>query len=111
MRDLEFLQHAKSFSEELGWAIEAAAAAGEIIKAGVGKFHNFDHKGIGDLVSDVDRLADEAITAILRKYSKVPILSEELSPEASDKSELWIVDPLDGTSAYLMQAACTIRRC
>ncbi len=100
----EITQHARSFSPELCWAIEAADAAGKIIQEGVGQIHQIDQKGIGDLVSDVDRRADQAVTDTLRKYSDVPIMSEELSPTADDCSDLWVVDPLDGTSAYLMQA-------
>ena len=103
MSSSEIVKHARSFSPELSWAIEAAEVAGKIIQDGVGELHQIDQKGIGDLVSDVDRRADQAVTDTLRKYSDVPILSEELSPTADDCSDLWVVDPLDGTSAYLMQ--------
>lgn len=100
----EIVQHARSFSPELGWAVEAAAAAGKIIKESVCQLQPFEHKGIGDLVSEVDRQADEIVTQTLRKYSQVPILSEELSPDTGKQSDLWIVDPLDATNAYLMRA-------
>ena len=66
--------------------------------------HQFDHKGVGDLVSDIDRRADQAVTEVLRRYSDSSILSEELHPSAAELDDIWIVDPLDGTSAYLMQA-------
>lgn len=100
----EIVRHARSFSPELGWAIEAAAAAGKIIKDGVGQLHPFAQKGVGDLVSEVDRRADEMVTETLQKYSQIPILSEELSPDVGEQSDLWIVDPLDATNAYLMRA-------
>lgn len=104
MSSFEFQHHAQTFSTELGWAMEAAAAAGEIIRHGAGTLKNFDHKGVGDLVSEIDQLADQAVKQTLQKYSALPILSEELSPYKPDADEMWIVDPLDGTSAYLMQA-------
>ncbi len=100
----EIVRHARSFSPELGWAIEAAAAAGKIIKNGVGRLQPFEHKAVGDLVSEVDLAADEIVSRTLRKYSDLPILSEELSPEIEEQSDLWIVDPLDATNAYLMRA-------
>lgn len=103
MPESQILQHAKSFSQELGWAVEAAAAAGQVIKDGVGKLHQIDKKGIGDLVSSVDRMADEAIKKVLQEHDDTFILSEELNPEVGESDTLWIVDPLDGTSAYLMQ--------
>ncbi len=100
----EILHHAGSINRELAWAIEAAAVAGEVIKNGAGQLRGFDRKSIGDLVSEVDRHADQLITETLRKYSDIPILSEELSPEIEACDEMWIVDPLDATNAYLMQA-------
>ena len=59
---------------------------------------------LGDLVSEVDRRADEIVTETLQKYSQIPIPSEELSPDVGERSDLWMVDPLDATSAYLMRA-------
>ena len=44
------------------------------------------------------------MTETLQKYSQIPILSEELSPDVGERADLWIVDPLDATSAYLMRA-------
>lgn len=87
-------------------AARAAAAAGEVIKAGYQLAHQIDCKGVGDLVSQVDFEADRAATAIL-KYADphLTIISEELNPDAGDEAtDAWVVDPLDGTTAYLMQA-------
>ncbi len=98
-----FLQ---SQNESLKLAAQAALAAGEIIREGYAKVHAIDSKGIGDLVSQVDFDADRAATEILlTDPSGLPIVSEELNPEANDINEdMWIVDPLDGTTAYLVHA-------
>lgn len=83
----------------------AAAAAGSVVSDGFGKFHTIDRKGVGDFVSEVDHLADHACCGILSAQSDCDILSEELHPDlASGIEDFWIVDPLDATSAFLMQA-------
>ena len=49
------LTHGREIDPELGIAIEAAAAAGSIIRDGSGKMHDVEFKGVGDLVSQVDK--------------------------------------------------------
>lgn len=87
-------------------AAQAAFAAGEVIREGYRKVHQIDSKGVGDLVSEVDFDADRVATEILRSSTEqLPIMSEELSPETDDVNQrMWVVDPLDGTTAYLMAA-------
>jgi len=98
-------EHAVSVHSDLGVAIDAAIAAGKIIAEGFGKFHTIDQKGVGDFVSEVDQMADKVVCDILANDSSTAILSEELHPELADGVEdFWIVDPLDATSAFLMQA-------
>ena len=99
------LAHGKELDPELGIAIEAAQAAGNVIREGSGKMHDVESKGVGDLVSEVDKNADVVITEVLNRKSSLAILSEESSPELDDGvSDFWIVDPLDATSAFLTQA-------
>ena len=99
------LAHGREIDPELAIAIEAAQAAGEVIREGSGKMHDIESKGVGDLVSEVDQNADVVITKILKQHSSLPILSEESSPTIADGvSDFWIVDPLDATSAFLTQA-------
>lgn len=90
-------------SASLQLAAEAAQAAGTIIREGYEAVHQVEVKGVGDLVSKVDFDADQACTSIL-KQEGITIVSEELNPETSDQSaDMWVVDPLDGTTAYLMK--------
>lgn len=104
--DLQKLRdHAISVHSDLGVAFDAALAAGKIIADGFGKFHTIDQKGVGDFVSEVDQMADKVVCEILADDSSTAILSEELHPElAAGVEDFWIVDPLDATSAFLMQA-------
>ncbi|MEL7499954.1 MAG: inositol monophosphatase [Planctomycetota bacterium] len=98
------------FFHDLGPSIQlaarAAVAAGEVIRDGYERVHEIDQKGVGDLVSRVDFEADREASRILSEDpDQLPILSEELSPETDDPTQdMWIVDPLDGTTAYLMSA-------
>ena len=97
-------EHSRTISEQLYTAVLAAQAAGEIIRDGSEKLNVVEQKGVGDLVSDVDREADRVACDILRAASELPILSEELNADQSTTNDMWIVDPLDGSSAYLMSA-------
>ena len=84
-------------------AARAALVAGNIIKEGYRQVHQIDSKEVGDLVSRVDFDADRAATEVIKSASSLPILSEELSPETDDPNQrMWVVDPLDGSTAYLL---------
>ena len=93
-------------SQDLQLAAQAALAAGQIIKDGYQRCHQIDAKGVGDLVSQVDFDADRVATDILSKaYPNTTIISEELNPDAGNaQTDAWVIDPLDGTTAYLMKA-------
>ncbi len=105
MTNSEIFQHAQSLSEQLSTAVQAASLAGKIIADGYDQTHAIDAKGVGDLVSEIDRRADRAMTDFLTAESDALIISEELNPEVdSVPDECWIVDPLDASSAFLMRA-------
>ncbi|MFN0316430.1 MAG: inositol monophosphatase family protein [Burkholderiales bacterium] len=84
-------------------AVKAARSAGRVISRGA---QNLDaltirHKSLNDLVSEVDRAAEDAIIETLHaSYPDHAILAEESG--ATGKSDyLWIIDPLDGTTNFL----------
>jgi myo-inositol-1(or 4)-monophosphatase len=83
--------------------VKAARRAGDLINRAS---QNLDvltikHKSLNDLVSEVDRAAEEAIIDVIRgAYPEHAILAEESG--ASGESEFqWIIDPLDGTTNFL----------
>jgi myo-inositol-1(or 4)-monophosphatase len=87
----------------LNIAVKAARRAGSIInRASL----NLDiltvrHKTFNDLVSEVDRAAEQAIIEVLKDaYPEHAILAEE-SGSQGDSEYLWIIDPLDGTTNFL----------
>lgn len=84
-------------------ATEASLAAGAILEQFWGKTTEIKEKGRpGDLVTEVDRLAEAEILAILERHCPShSILAEESGKIAQqNESYLWTIDPLDGTTNY-----------
>jgi len=87
----------------LNIAVKAARRAGSIISRAS---ENLDvltikHKSLNDLVSEVDRAAEDAIIDIIKgAYPEHAILAEE-SGASGDSEYVWIIDPLDGTTNFL----------
>ena len=109
MSNLLVFDHAPTLSQELAVAVEAARLAGQVIRVGYERLLEnaslaIEKKGIGDLVSQVDFDADRAISSYLADHSDHPVLSEELNADVPNTEDLWIVDPLDASSAFLMRA-------
>ena len=85
-------------------AIEAAHAGGEVLRR---RFADRDRlrvesKAKHDYVTEVDREAEAAVVAVLRR--RVPdhsILAEEGSLGGTHAAYRWIVDPLDGTTNFI----------
>ena len=88
----------------LNIAIEAAREAGRFLKLSVGKVRNVEQKQ-GDernLVSEIDRGAEERIIAIIRRnFPQHAILAEESGGSLAPAEYRWIIDPLDGTTNFL----------
>jgi len=82
-------------------ALEAAQAAGAIIRD---RFHSekeVHFKGRSDIVTDVDLAAEKAILDLLMgEFPEFSILAEESKPVDGDSPYKWVVDPLDGTRNY-----------
>lgn len=104
MSDYCPLEHGGSIDPLLELAIRASQAAGSIIRNGHNQIQEIEQKGVGDLVSEVDRDADRAVCEILQTESDFAILSEELNADAPVVDDMWIVDPLDATGAFLVGA-------
>jgi myo-inositol-1(or 4)-monophosphatase len=87
----------------LNIAVKAARRAGSIINRAS---ENLDvltvkHKSLNDLVSEVDRAAEDAIIEVIKgAYPDHAILAEE-SGASGDSEYVWVIDPLDGTTNFL----------
>lgn len=85
-------------------AVKAAREAGRIINRAsqdVGSL-KVQSKTYNDFVSEVDRSAEQAIIDVLKDaYPDHRFLGEESGESANASDNLWIIDPLDGTTNFL----------
>ncbi len=92
-----------TYDAELTFAIDMARAAGDIMK----QYYRADRQiEVKDDDSPVT-VADKAINDLLIERVKVAfpqtgVLGEEASWE-SDRKQLWVCDPIDGTIAYIIR--------
>ena len=92
-------------SEELTAAIEAARAAQEIILALFGKHPAVRIKPDDSPVSEADERAEEIIRATLaRQFPSYGFYGEESGQQAMQADNIWLVDPIDGTKAFLRES-------
>lgn len=80
----------------------AARAAGELLASRIDSIREVRHKGVVDLVTDVDLASEQLVSrAILDAFPTHTILGEEGGTlGGSDRRFRWLVDPLDGTTNY-----------
>ena len=85
-------------------AVKAAREAGKIINRAsndIGAL-NIQSKAINDFVSEVDHAAEATIINILKDaYPDHGFLGEESGETNKDADNIWIIDPLDGTTNFL----------
>ena len=63
---------------------------------------NIEHKGLNDLVSYVDKQAEQKLVEGLRQLLPgCGFIAEEGTAKAENEEYKWIIDPLDGTTNFL----------
>ncbi|WP_286235134.1 inositol-1-monophosphatase [Thalassotalea sediminis] len=89
----------------LNIAVRAARSAGNIISRSFEQADKLEieSKGINDFVTNVDKMAEQAIIdTIQRSYPDHAIICEESGViKGSDEDYQWIIDPLDGTTNFV----------
>jgi myo-inositol-1(or 4)-monophosphatase len=92
-------------------AQRAAKSAGSTIRRMMGGQRKIDYKRTRDMVTNVDRAAEQTVIDIIQaKFPHHSILAEERDEICNPDSPFeWIVDPLDGTTNFVHQfpAFCT----
>lgn len=89
------------WEKELQIAVEAAKAAGALLKERFGHVKNIVKKGQIDLVTEADLKSESVILEILTKHFPLDnILSEEKGVQEHNSARTWLVDPLDGTTNF-----------
>lgn len=83
-------------------ALAAADAAGEIIRKAYRGTFKVRYKADASPVTEVDEAAEAAIRKILRKkFHGHGFFGEETGKDQMDAEYLWLVDPIDGTKAFV----------
>ena len=88
----------------LSIAVKAAREAGRIINKGSNDVNalTVTAKNFNDFVSEVDHAAEQAIIDTLKyAYPDHGFLGEESGKSNSEAENIWIIDPLDGTTNFL----------
>lgn len=82
-------------------ATEAALQAGELLVKNLHKVKRVDHKGVVNLVTDIDHKSERLIHRIIRShFPNHSFFAEEEVREKTSSDYLWTIDPLDGTTNY-----------
>jgi len=84
-------------------AVQAAHAAGDVIRAGARNRANIaiERKTVNDFVSVVDKGAEQAIIETLSGSFPEHAFRAEESGVAGSSRYTWVIDPLDGTTNFL----------
>jgi myo-inositol-1(or 4)-monophosphatase len=87
--------------EYLEAALPIARAAGDLLAEHFGRARTVELKGAINLVTEMDRKAEDLIVGRLAKsFPDFAIVAEEGSIRRSENRYAWYVDPLDGTTNY-----------
>ena len=91
----------KNGRDAMDVALEAARAAGTILRDRFHSEHEVHFKGRSDIVTDVDLASEKTILDLLvGEFPEFSVLAEESKPVDGDSPYKWVVDPLDGTRNY-----------
>lgn len=86
----------------LQFAEGLADAAGDAIRPWFRSELEVDRKGDGSPVTQADRAAETAIRErIADQFPLHGVIGEEFGSERSDAEWVWVVDPIDGTGAFV----------
>lgn len=84
-------------------AAEAAAeAAGAVIRPLFRSALLVEAKGDASPVTEADKAAERTIRALLReRFPEHGVIGEEYGAERADADYVWVIDPIDGTRAFV----------
>ncbi|MDH5657184.1 MAG: inositol monophosphatase [Spirochaetia bacterium] len=86
----------------LNTAIDAAKEAGDFLYENFGKHASIESKSEKNLVTNLDKEAEEMIIRkITAAFPGHSLLGEESGESSTDSDYMWIIDPLDGTHNFI----------
>src|SRR5688572_27370524 len=93
-----------NLSELCQQVVSIAKNTGSFIRTEGARFDRskIEHKGVNDLVSYVDKQAEEQIVAGLKEiFPDSGFVAEEGTSQEKHDVYNWIIDPLDGTTNFI----------
>ncbi|MEE1782184.1 inositol monophosphatase [Streptomyces sp. SP17BM10] len=102
---------AGGFAAECRIAVDAAERAGALLRSRFRQEHRVRPKGgHGDVVTDLDLLAEDLVVARIREsFPRDRILAEEAGLLDGDRpGRTWLVDPLDGSNNVVIGLAAYV---
>jgi fructose-1,6-bisphosphatase/inositol monophosphatase family enzyme len=91
----------QQLQEYLDFALDLARESGTIARQHFSADITFEPKGDNSPVTQADLAINQhVIDRCQAAYPTIGVLGEEASRDGSDKSLLWVCDPIDGTSPY-----------
>ncbi len=97
----------RSGATALSVAVVAAREAGALLRQRFATVKQVTEKGRGNIVTDVDALAEQMIMRRLRaEFPEYGILAEESGRSGAESESSWVIDPLDGTRNYASGVPC-----
>jgi len=91
-------------SKELQAALDAAQAAGDVIRSLYQRNLNVQIKADRSPVTEADVKAEEAIRAVLsERFPDYGFYGEETGRHAMEAENIWLVDPIDGTKSFIRE--------
>ena len=88
----------------LDTAKRAAREAGKITTQAYGQHQSVTFKSDHTIVTKVDQAAEQAIIKVIaQEFPEHGFISEEAGEQKADAPDIWVIDPLDGTSNFVLQ--------
>jgi len=85
-------------------AIKAVKEGGEVLRSGFENLGDIKDKGSHDIVSEFDVRSEQMILKTIKsQFPEHSILAEESGTDQNESDYTWYVDPLDGTSNFVMR--------
>lgn len=91
-----------AYGEETEFALRMAAEAGKIVLAHFRTEMHVETKSDNSPVTIADRKSEEALRRMMEKHTPgYGIIGEEFGAQAGRADREWVIDPIDGTKAFI----------
>lgn len=102
LNDRDVLQRSPVHHPMLETAMEAVAHGCKVLRTRFQTTVQIETKGLANFVTEADLGSEKILVETIRnRYPEHAIISEESHSDRADATDLWIIDPLDGTSNFM----------